>query len=145
MKHLLNITGPSLSGSKGKTKDKLERQFNKDEEELKRSLLLLDGINERNRKRPMVVIQTLLKDLNIPFRDGDIKSAYRIGALKTGISGPRTIRVQFMNSSMKGDIFKNISKLKKNKAWKGVHLNDALPPKELWTTPKRLMVYLRCG
>ena len=79
----------------------------------------------------MVVIQTLLKDLNIPFRDGDIESAYRTGALKTGIPGPCKIRVQFMNSSMKGDIFKNISKLKKNKAWKGVHLNDALPPKEL--------------
>ena len=117
--------------AKAKTLDKLERKHDKDEEELKRSLLLMDGINERDHKRPIVVVQALLTDLGITYKDGDIKSAYRLGALKTGITRPRTIKVQFSNSSLKGEIFKNISKLKKNDNWKGVHLNDALSPKEL--------------
>ena len=96
-----------------KSLEKLERKYDRDEEELKRSLLLLDGINERDYKRPMVAVQALLPDLDITFKDGDIKSAYRIGA------------------SLKGEIFKNFSKLKQKETWKGVHLNDALSPKEL--------------
>ena len=116
--------------ARDKTLEKLEKKYEKDEEELKRCLLLLDGVNERDNKRPMAVIQALLTDLGITFKEGDVKVAYRLGALKTGISRPRTIKVQFANSSIKGDIFKNIGKLKKIDAWKGVHLNDALSPKE---------------
>ena len=111
--------------------EKLEKKYDRDEDELKRSLLLLDGINERDFKRTMVVVQALISDLGVTYRDGDIKSAYRLGAVKTGISRPRTIRIQFTNTSRKGEIFNNISKLKKNDKWKGVHLNNALSPKEL--------------
>ena len=50
---------------KAKTIEKLEKKHDKDEEELKRSLLLLDGINERDHKRPIAVIQTLLSDRDI--------------------------------------------------------------------------------
>ena len=127
---LLNQTQNDLK-IKSKTLDKLEKKFDKDEDELKRCLLLLDGVNERDHKKPIVVVQTLLTDLGVTYKDGDIKSAYRLGAIKTGISRPRTIKIQFTNTALKGSIFKNISKLKENVAWKGVHLNDALSPKEM--------------
>ena len=108
---------------KAKSLEKLERKYVRDEEELKRSLLLLDGIFERDYKRPMVAVQALLSDLDITFKDGDIKSAYRIGA------------------SLKGEIFKNISKLKQKETRKGLHLNDALSPKSL----KIFVAFLRQG
>ena len=127
---MLNDTIDDLK-AKSKTINKLEKKYEKDEEELKRCLLLLDGINERDHKRPIAVVQALLKDLGINYKDGDIKSAYRLGALKNGISRPRTIKIQFANTAMKGEIYRNINKLKKNESWKGVHLNDALSPKEL--------------
>ena len=63
-----------------------------------------------------MVVQSLLSDLDITYKDGDIKSAYRLGDVKTGLSRPRKIRIQFSNTATKGEIFKN----------KGVHLNDAL-------------------
>ena len=50
--------------------------------------------------------------------------------LKTGIARPRTIKVQVTNAKIKTEIFKNIGKLKPIVAWKGVHLSDALTPKE---------------
>ena len=129
-KQMLNDTVQDLK-VKAKTIEKLEKKYEKDEEDLKRSLLLMDGVNERDHKKPITVIQALLTELEIPYKDGDIKAAYRIGALKNGVSRPRTIKIQFSNTSLKGQIFKNISKLKKSENWKGVHLNDALSPKEL--------------
>ena len=132
----LDVTQQMLSDTKDelKVKDKLlgklEKKYNKDEEELKRCLLLIDGVNERDNKRPIAVIEALLTDLAIPLKDGDIKTAYRLGALKTGIARPRTIKVQFNNSAIKSEIFKNIGKLKTIVTWRGIHLNDALSPKE---------------
>ena len=115
---------------KGKVLEKLEKKYDRDEEELKRCLLLIDGVNERDNKRPMAVIEALLKDLDINFKENDVKSAYRLGTMKSGIARPRTIKVQFNNTAMKGEIFKNIGKLKQLDAWRGAHLNDALSPKE---------------
>ena len=67
---------------KSKTIEKLERKYENDEEDLKWCLLLLDEINERDHKRPIAVVQALMKDLDINYKEGDIKSAYRLGALK---------------------------------------------------------------
>ena len=125
---LLNDTRKELK-DKAKVIDKLDIKYQKDEDELKRCLLLLDGISEQE-KRPTEVVKNLLKDLGIETTDSDIRAAYRLGPLKTGISRPRTVKVQFSNSKVKGDIFRNIGKLKNNQKWKGVHLNDALTPTE---------------
>ena len=124
--------------SKAKIIDKLDHKYEKDETELKRSLLLLDGVSEQE-KRPSVVINLLLKDLGIDVKEGDVKASYRLGPLKTGISRPGTIKVHFANSKTKTEIFKNIGKLKNIIAWKGVHLNDALTPLE-----QRQVKDLRC-
>ena len=117
--------------SKAKTIEKLEKKYDKDEDDLKRCLLLMDGVNERDHKKLITVVQALLTDLGVPHKDGDINAAYRIGTLKNGVARPRTIKIQFSNSALKGEIFKNINKLRKLENWKGVHLNDALSPKEL--------------
>ena len=72
----------------------------------------------------------MLNDLSIDPKSADIKATYRLGPLKNGIARPRSIKVIFANSSTKGEIFKNIDKLKNNDAWKGIRLSDALTPLE---------------
>ena len=126
--NLLDLTRKDLL-EKAVTIDKLDKKYERDEMELKRCLLLLDGVTEQE-KRLTTVINSLLSDLGIDTKEGDIKASYRLGALKTGISRPRTIKVQFANAKIKTEIFKNIGKLKTIVAWKGVHLSDALTPKE---------------
>ena len=125
---LLDETRQDLK-EKGKTIEKLDKKYERDEQELKRCLLLLDGVTEQE-QRPNAVINSLLADLGVETKDGDIKAAYRLEALKTGIARPRTIKVQFANSKTKAEIFKNIGKIKKNETWKGVHLSDAMTPLE---------------
>ena len=49
------------------------------------------------------------------------------------------IKVQFNNSDLKGEILKNIVKLKNDVNWKGIHFNDAVSPME-----QRQMKDLRC-
>ena len=109
---------------------KLDKKYLRDEEEFRRCTLLIDGVNERDNKRPRAVIEALLKDLGVTFKDSDIRTAYRLGPVRTGVSRPRSIKITFANSSIKGEIFKNIDKLKDLDTWKGVRLADAISPLE---------------
>ena len=58
-KQMLNDTVQDLK-VKAKTIEKLKKNYEKDEEDLKRSLLLMDGVNERDHKKPITVVQALL-------------------------------------------------------------------------------------
>ena len=136
--NLLDDTRVDLN-EKARIIEKLDKKYEKDEEDLKRCLLLIDGVNEHGNKKPVAVVENLLKDLGVQIKDGDIKVAYRLGPLKPGVARPRTIKVQFNKTNTKGEIFKNVGKLKNNKNWKGIHLNDALSP-----TEQRQMKDLRC-
>ena len=60
---LLNETRKKLK-YKAKVIEKLDIKYQKDEDELKRCLLLLDGISEQE-KRPTEVVKNLIKDLGI--------------------------------------------------------------------------------
>ena len=68
----------------------------------------------------------MLKDLGIDYKDTDIRAAYRLGPICTGISRPRSIKIIFTSNTTKGEIFKNIDKLKDLDAWKGIRLSDAI-------------------
>ena len=109
---------------------KLDKKYLKDEEEFRRCTLLIDGANERDNKRPKVVIETPLKDLGVEYKEADIRSAYRLGPIRTRISRPRSIKITFASSTTKGEIFKDIDKLKNLDAWKGIRLSDAISPLE---------------
>ena len=109
---------------------KHERKYEREEEEIKRCSLILDGVNERDNKKPRLVISSLLKDLNVDFKDSDIKAAYRLGPVRNGVARPRSIKVLFATMTTKGNIFKNIEKLRQNDSWKGVRLSDAISPQE---------------
>ena len=76
------------------------------------------------------MIEELLKDLEVDVKEVDIKSVYRLGPLKTGISRPRSIKVHFTKSNVKGVIFRNIEKLQQIPKWKGVRISDAISPAE---------------
>ena len=105
---------------------KLDKKYSKDEEEARRCSLILDGVNERDNKRPKPVIESLLKDLGIDYKDTDFRAAYRLGPIRTGISRPRSIKIIFSSNTTKGEILKNIDKLKDLDAWKGIRLSDAI-------------------
>ena len=136
---LLNETRQDLK-EKAETIEKLDKKYERDEIELKRCLLLLDGVSE-NENRPSTVVNSLLADLGITTKEGDIKASYRLGALKTGIARPRTIKVKFANPKIKPEIFKNIGKPKQIVAWKGIHLNDAMTPLEQKQTKDLRCIY----
>ena len=55
----------------------------RDEEEFRRCKLLIDGVNERDNKRPWAVIDTLLKDLGVDHKDTDVRSAFRLGPIRS--------------------------------------------------------------
>ena len=134
--NLLESTQKQLDGAKNEIKDnvkilgKLDRKYERDEEEVKRCTLILDGVNERDNKKPRIVVSNLLKDLSIDYKESDIKAAYRLGPVRNGVARPRSIKVLFANSTKKGEIFQNIEKLRQNDSWKGVRLSDAISPQE---------------
>ena len=73
---------------------KLDTKFVKDEEELLRCQLIVDGVKEgqQGAHRPKSIITNLLKDLQVDFVDTDIKSAYRLGPIKENASLPRSVK-----------------------------------------------------
>ena len=109
---------------------KLDLKYQRDEEDMMRSQLLIDGVKEQGTKKPKVIITNLLKDLDVEFSVTDIKSAYRLGPINDRATRPRTIKVQFASHHFKYEIFKNIQKLKGKENWKGVHISDAVSAEE---------------
>ena len=109
---------------------KLDRKYMKDEEEFRRCTLLIDGVNERDYKRPRAVIDALLKDLGVDFKESNVCSAFRLGPIRAGVARPHSIKITFATSSAKREIFENIDKLKDLDAWKGIRLSDAISPQE---------------
>ena len=110
--NLLDSTQVKLEGAikdineNAKLIGKHERKYKREEEEIKRCSLILDGVNERDNKKTRLVINSLLKDLNVEFKDVDIKAAYMLGPIRNGVARPRSIKVIFANISTKGEIFK---------------------------------------
>ena len=109
---------------------KLDKKYIKDEDEFRKCTLLIDGANERDNKRPKAVIEALLKDLGVDYKEADIRTAYCLGPVRMGISRPRSIKVIFAATTTKAEIFKNIDKLKDLDGWKGIRLSDAISPAE---------------
>ena len=115
---------------KTKTLNKLDKKYVKEEDELKRCLIIIDGVKEQHAQKPKSVISSLLSDLDINHNDHDIKLAFRIGPYKKGIARPQSIRIEFLTPNTKGEIFKNSDKLRNLDQWKGVYLSDALPSEQ---------------
>ena len=84
---LLEETQQQLEGAK-KALHKSNRKYERDEEEIRTNTLILDGVNERDNKRPKLVIKDLLKDLSIKNKATNIKTTYRLGPLKNGVARP---------------------------------------------------------
>ena len=76
------------------------------------------------------MIEALLKDLGVDHKETDIRATYCLGPVITGISRPCSIKDIFTTTSTKGEIFKNIDKLKDLNAWKGIRLSNAITPTE---------------
>ena len=106
---------------------KLDTKYVRDEEELLRCQIIIDGVNEKQgTRRPKSIAINLLKDMQVDFVDADIKSAFRLGPIRDNAPHPRSIKVLFASNHFKYDIFKNIQNLKGKDQWKGVHISDAV-------------------
>ena len=68
---------------------KLDTKYVKDEDELLRCQLIIDGVKEKQgARRPKSIVIGLLKDLQVDFVDADIKSAYCLGPLNEKATRP---------------------------------------------------------
>ena len=109
---------------------KLDSKYQREEEEMMRCQLIIDGVKEQGSKRPKAIVINLLKDLDVEFSETDIKSAYRLGPMNDRATRPRSIKVKFTTNQYKYEVFKNIQKLKGKENWKGVHISDAISAEE---------------
>ena len=132
----------SILADFAKTVSKIDYKYTKDEEELMRCQLIIDGVKERG--RPKTVVINLLKDLGVEFVEAGIRSAYRLGPVNDKNTRPRSIKVQFANNRFKYDIFKNIQQLKGKDQWRGVHISDAVSQDEQ-ERRRDMRCIFRCG
>ena len=107
--------------------DKIERRLETVDEESRRLNIVIDGIPESDTKHIKTTIGELFQDLGLSFGINDTDSVYRLGA-KQPTGKPRSALVKLKTATQKGEIFRNVHKLANNRTWKGLHLNDDLPP-----------------
>ena len=90
---------------------KLDTKYNRDEKELLRCQLIIDGVKEnQGNRRPKSIVINSLNDLQVDYVGADIKSAYRLGPINDKATRPRSIKVLFASNHFKYDILK-VSKI----------------------------------
>ena len=109
--------------------DKIERRLETLDEERRCLNIVIDGIPESDTKHIKPTIGELVQDLGLSFGINDTDSVYRLGA-KQPTGKPRSALVKLKTATQKGEIFSNVPKLANNRTWKGLHLNDDLPPNQ---------------
>ena len=109
--------------------DKIERRLETLDEERRLLNIVIDGIPESDTKHIKPTIGELVQDLGLSFGINDTDSGYRLGA-KQPTGKPRSALVKLKTATQKGEIFSNVHKLANNRTWKGLHLNDDLPPNQ---------------
>ena len=109
--------------------ERQEKRLDSMDEERRRLNLIIDGIPENDTKNIKTTIGELFRDLDLSFQLSDTITVYRMGA-KTTTGRPRSVMVRLNSPLQKAEIYRNVSKLAKNRTWKGVNLNDDLPPSQ---------------
>ena len=107
--------------------ERQEKRLDSMDEERRRLNLIIDGIPENDTKNIKTTIGELFRDLDLSLQLSDTITVYRMVA-KTTTGRPRSVMVRLNSPLQKAEIYRNVSKLAKNRTWKGVYLNDDLPP-----------------
>ena len=109
----------------------LEDKIEMMERDKRRKTILIEGVEERPENTPENVVIDLFRDIGLERGLGDIDTFYRRGKLTENSQRPRPIVVSFLRLSDKHLMFKSLYKLKENKAWKFIYINDDLTERQL--------------
>ena len=93
--------------------------------------LVLHGIKEQNTPPPppppRQVVNDLFTDLGVPFSQADCDYIYRIGPnQQQNKDRARPILIQLTKLRHKGEVFRNVHKLKDQDKWARVHISEDL-------------------
>ena len=111
--------------------NELEVKIEQLEREKRRKTILIEGVKESPENTSENVITDLFRDIGLDRGLGDIDTFYRRGRLLENTQRLRPIVVSFLRLSDKHLVFKNLYKLKDNKDWKFIYVNDDLTEKQL--------------
>ena len=110
-----------------------DHKFETTEIEKKKANLCIDGVVEREGLSLLKVVNDLFRDLDVNLKAEEVcQSIYRKGTkLDQDGAKPRPIIVCFHDANVKGQIFKNLSKLAGNPTWLNVYVNDDYTPEQI--------------
>ena len=92
----------------------------------RRSNLIIHGVKEKDSPPPRQVVNDLFTELGIAITEGDCDYIYRIGSNQQNNDRPRPILVQLTKLRHKGEVFRNVHKLKDKAKWARVHIAEDL-------------------
>ena len=108
---------------------KLEKAEKQMDEDRRKSNLIIDGLQENKNEHPAQQVINLMKKIDVTLKPENILTASRLGPLTAQKSRrPRNVILKLSAPCWKQEIFKNIHKAKDSEEWKGIHIQDDLPP-----------------
>ena len=110
---------------------KHDEKISKYDEDDKQKTLLIEGYPETRGEDLRGVVDELFRDLQLSYGNEKVEAVYRMG--KAPVNRPefkRPVVLKLANKSMKGDIYRNVRKLRDMGQWNGVSLMDQLDEKE---------------
>ena len=114
--------------SQTRRNDSLQEKFN-ELDRVHRSLgIYIDNLpRDTDSDNVKVVLDDFLSDLGLQFRSSDVANVYRVGKKHQDTdSRPRRVYVRLSSTTQKGDLYKNLYKLKDFTKWSKVFVNDDL-------------------
>ena len=106
--------------------EKIARDLNFRHEEARRQNNIVQGIPEANYMKTKQSVTELLSIMGVQVSSATVSNLQRIGKYSEGKRKPRPIKVKFLSSISKQDLYKNIGKLKDVDKWKHVLIGDDL-------------------
>ena len=109
--------------------DKIEQL----ERERRKKTIIIEGVKDSVENTPENVIIDLFRDIGLDRGICDVDAFFRKGRLneRNENAKPRPIVITFVRLSDKVLLFRNLHKLKDNKDWKFIYVNDDLTDKQL--------------
>ena len=109
----------------------MEEKIEQLEKEKRKKTILIEGVKEQAQNTPENIIINLFRDIGLERGIGDVDSFYRRGRLNEANDRPRPIVITFVRLTDKILLFRNLHKLKNNKDWRNIYVNDDLTERQL--------------
>ena len=103
--------------------EKIARDLKFRDEEARRQNVIIQGIPEATYPKTKQSVTELLSSLGVKVSSATLSNIERIGKFTDGKHKPRPVKVKFLSTISKQEMYKNISKLKDNEKWGHVSIN----------------------